>query len=183
MPFAKELWIERADVMATPAKGYFRLFPGNKVRLRYGYVVECTGFDKDAGGNVIAVHCQYDPDTKSGTPGADKVKVKGNIHWVSAQHACQSEVRLYDRLFNVEDPERVGDGESFIDHLNPNSLEVLRDCLAEPSLATATVPDRFQFERIGYFCVDRDSRPGKLVVNRTVSLRDAWAKIEQKQQR
>ena len=174
VPFAKALWIEREDFMEVPSQGYFRLFPGNRVRLRYGYVVKCTGCEKDAGGNVTAVHCEYDPETKSGTPGADKVKVKGNIHWVSAQHACASEVRLYDRLFRSPHP---GAGErDFLQDLNPDSKRIITAQL-EPALANAKPEERFQFERHGYFVADRaDSKPGAPVFNRAVTLRDSWGK-------
>ncbi|MES2405706.1 MAG: glutamine--tRNA ligase/YqeY domain fusion protein [Pseudomonadota bacterium] len=174
VPLSRELWIEREDFMETPSKGYFRLFPGNKVRLRYGYVVECTGCDKDADGNIAAVHCTYLPDTKSGTPGSDSVKVKGNIHWVSVAHAYQAEVRLYDRLFAAANP-GAGDRDYKLD-LNPDSKTVINACL-EPSLKNATAEDSFQFERHGYFVADRvDSQPGKPVFNRTVTLKDSWGK-------
>jgi glutaminyl-tRNA synthetase len=174
VPLSRELWIEREDFMETPAKGYFRLFPGNSVRLRYGYVVKCTCCDKDAQGNVIAVHCEYDPDTKSGTPGADKVKVKGNIHWVSAKHAYANEVRLYDRLFKVPNP-GAGDRDFLLD-LNPDAKRIITAQL-EPALKDARPEERFQFERHGYFVADlRDSRPGAPVFNRAVTLRDSWGK-------
>ena len=174
VPFAKELWIEREDFMESPSPGYFRLFPGNRVRLRYGYVVKCTGCEKDAKGDLTTVHCEYDPETKSGTPGSDKVKVKGNIHWVSAQHACASEVRLYDRLFKSPHP---GSGErDFLQDLNPNSKQIITARL-EPTLANAKPEERFQFERHGYFVADRvDSKPGAPVFNRAVTLRDSWGK-------
>lgn len=173
-PLTRELWIEREDFTETPPKGYFRLFPGNKVRLRYGYVIECTGCDKDAAGNVTAVHANIVPDTKSGTPGADSVKVKGNIHWVSAAHALQAEVRLYDRLFN--DPQPDSGDKNFLDALNPDSKKVVTAYL-EPTLAAARPEDRFQFERHGYFVADRiDSQPGKPVFNRVVGLKDSWGK-------
>lgn len=173
-PLTRELWIEREDFTETPPKGYFRLFPGNKVRLRYGYVIECTGCDKDADGNVTAVHANIIPDTKSGTPGADSVKVKGNIHWVSAAHALEAEVRLYDRLFT--DPQPDSGDKNFLDALNPNSKQVVTAYL-EPTLATAKAEDRFQFERHGYFVADRtDSQPGKPVFNRVVGLKDSWGK-------
>lgn len=184
VPLTRELWIEREDFMENPPKGYFRLFPGNSVRLRYGYVVKCTGCDKDAQGNVTAVHCEYDPDTKSGTPGADKVKVKGNIHWVSARHAYTCEVRLYDRLFRTPHPGRPsplpqGEGRSegdWLADLNPDSKQTVTAQL-EPALRNAQPEQRFQFERHGYFVSDRvDSRPGAPVFNRTVTLRDSWVK-------
>ncbi len=175
IPLSRELWIEREDFEETPPKGYFRLFPGNKVRLRYGYVVECTGCDKDTDGNITAVHCTYLPETKSGTPGADSVKVKGNIHWVSAQHAYEAEVRLYDRLFSVPHPGREHD---YIEDINPASKTVIRAQL-EPALKDAQAESHFQFERHGYFVADiKDSRPGAPVFNRTVTLKDSWVKAE-----
>ncbi|GGB97995.1 glutamine--tRNA ligase [Oxalicibacterium flavum] len=173
-PISKELWIEQEDFMEEPVKGYFRLFPGNKVRLRYGYVVECTGCDKDADGNVIAVHCTYFPDSKSGTEGANNYKVKGNLHWVSAAHALEAEVRLYDRLFS--DPHPDAGGKDFKQALNPNSKEVITAYL-EPGLSSAQPDDKFQFERHGYFVADRvDSKDGKPVFNRAVTLKDGWGK-------
>jgi glutaminyl-tRNA synthetase len=172
IPFAKELWIEREDFTETPPKGYFRLFPGNTVRLRYGYVVKCTGCVKDDDGNIRSVHCIYLPDTKSGSPGADSVKVKGNIHWVSARHACAAEIRVYDRLFAAEKP--GAGGRDFLADLNPASKAVVTAQL-EPSLRDARPDERFQFERHGYFVADRvDSQPGRPVFNRTVTLKDSW---------
>ena len=174
LPFSRELWIEREDFQERPPKGYFRLFPGNEVRLRYGFVVKCTGADKDAAGNVVAVHCEYYPESKSGTAGADKFKVKGNIHWVCARSAYRAEVRLYDRLFRVPHP-GAGD-RSFVDDINPDSKRVLSACL-EPALKDARPEERFQFERHGYFVADReDSKPGTPVFNRAVTLRDSWGK-------
>jgi len=176
VPFSRELWIEREDFMETPSKGYFRLFPGNSVRLRYGYVITCTGCDKDADGTITAVHCDYLPDTKSGTPGSDSVKVKGNIHWVSAAHAIEAEVRLFDRLFKTAQP-GAETGE-FLDDINTDSAHIIRAQL-EPALNDAVAEDRFQFERHGYFVADRvDSRPGAPVFNRTVTLKDSWVKAE-----
>jgi glutaminyl-tRNA synthetase len=173
VPFSRELWIEREDFTETPPKGYFRLFPGNHVRLRYGYVVKCTGCDKDERGNVVAVHCEYDPETKSGSAGADKIKVKGNIHWVSARHACVAEVRLYDRLFKSENP---GSADDFLTELNPAARTVITAQL-EPALRNAAPEARFQFERHGYFIADaKDMSPARPVFNRTVTLRDSWAK-------
>jgi len=174
VPLTRELWIEREDFMEVPSKGYFRLTPEGMVRLRYGYVVKCTGCEKDAQGNVTVVHCEYLPDTKSGTPGSDSVKVKGNIHWVSAQHAYECEVRLYDRLFKEAHP---GEGDrDFLTDMNPNSVTVITAQL-EPSLKDAKAEDSFQFERHGYFVADKkDSVAGKPVFNRTVTLRDAWQK-------
>ena len=182
MPFGRELWIEREDFMETPVKGYHRLYPGNMARLRYGYVVKCTGCEKDADGNITAVLCEYLPDSKSGTPGADNYKVKGNLHWVSVEHAYTAEVRLYDRLFAHAYPgaRREGDPEGlerdFLDDINPNSLRVITAQL-EPALRAARPEARFQFERHGYFVADRvDSRDGAPVFNRTVTLRDTWKK-------
>ncbi|MEW6513621.1 MAG: glutamine--tRNA ligase/YqeY domain fusion protein [Pseudomonadota bacterium] len=173
VPFSRELWIEREDFVETPPKGYFRLFPGNKVRLRYGFVIECTGCDKDAAGNIVAVHCNYFADSKSGTPGADNYKVKGNIHWLSAQHAYAAEVRLYDRLFKVSHP---GAERDFLADINPNSVKTITAQL-EPALQDAAAEERFQFERHGYFVADRvDSQPGKPVFNRAVTLKDNWQK-------
>ena len=174
VPLTRELWIEREDFSENPPKGYFRLFPGNSVRLRYGYVVKCTGCDKDANRNVTTVHCEYLPDTKSGTPGAETVKVKGNIHWLSARHARAAEVRLYDRLFRAEHP-GAGDRDFLLD-LNPDSKKTVTAQL-EPALRDAEPGARYQFERHGYFIADRrDSAPGASVFNRTVTLRDAWVK-------
>ena len=174
VPFSRELWIEREDVTETPPKGYFRLFPGNEVRLRYAFLVKCVSVEKDAAGNVTAVHCTYDPGTKSGTPGAEARKVKGNIHWVSARHACRGEVRLYDRLFKVQQP---GAGaRDFLLDLNPDSVKTITAQL-EPALANTRPEERFQFERHGYFVSDaKDSRPGAPVFNRAVTLRDSWEK-------
>jgi glutaminyl-tRNA synthetase len=174
VPLTRELWIEREDFMEVPSKGYFRLTPEGMVRLRYGYVVKCTRCEKDADGNVTVVHCEYLSDTKSGTSGSDSVKVKGNIHWVSAQHAYECEVRLYDRLFKEAHP---GEGDrDFLNDLNPNSVTVITAQL-EPSLKDAKAEDSFQFERHGYFVADKkDSVAGKPAFNRTVTLKDAWQK-------
>ena len=170
----KELWIEREDFMEEPSKGFFRLVPDGLVRLRYGYVVKCTGFDKDTNGNVTTVHCEYLPDTKSGTPGSDSVKVKGNIHWVSANHAYEAEIRMYDRLFKEAHP-GSGDRE-YLDDINPNSVSTITAQL-ELSLKDAQPAESFQFERHGYFVADRkDSVAGKPVFNRTVTLKDTWQK-------
>jgi glutaminyl-tRNA synthetase len=174
VPLSRELWIEREDFAEQAPKGFFRLFPGNSVRLRYGYVVKCTGCEKDAAGNVTVVHCEYLPETKSGTPGAETVKVKGNIHWLSAAHSQASEVRLYDRLFKEAHP--GAGGRDFLLDLNPDSVKTITAQL-EPSLAAAGPGTRFQFERHGYFVVDTgDSAPGKPVFNRAVTLRDSWLK-------
>ncbi|HZX30106.1 MAG TPA: glutamine--tRNA ligase/YqeY domain fusion protein [Rhodocyclaceae bacterium] len=174
VPFSRELWIEREDFMEEPVKGYHRLYPGNMARLRYGYVVKCTGCEKDAAGNITAVLCEYLPETKSGTPGADSVKVKGNLHWVSAAHAYTAEIRLYDRLFKAAAP-GAGD-RNFLDDINPDSKVAITAQL-EPALKDAKPEDRFQFERHGYFVADRvDSQPGAPVFNRTVTLKDSWGK-------
>jgi glutaminyl-tRNA synthetase len=182
IPFSRELWIERADFMETPPKGFRRLYPGNTARLLHGYVVKCTGCEKDATGNVTAVFAEYFPDSRSGTPGADGYKVKGNLHWVSAAHAHTAEVRLYDRLFAQPHPgqRREGDPEDlerdFLDDLNPGSVSIVEARL-EPALRAARAEERFQFERHGYFVADRhDSREGAPVFNRTVTLKDSWAK-------
>lgn len=180
VPFSKVLYIERDDFYEVPPPKYFRLYPGNEVRLRYAYYVRCTGCVKDAHGNVIEVRCTYDPATRGGQS-ADGRRVQGTIHWVSAAHAVDAEVRLYDRLFNCPDPLDVAPGHSFLDNLNPQSLEVLTGCKLEPSVAGAAPGTRYQFERLGYFCVDTvDTRPGRLVFNRTVSLKDTWAKLARK---
>lgn len=170
----RELWIEREDYMESPTKGYFRLFPGNKVRLRYAYVVECTGAEYGEQGELLAVHCHYLPDTKSGTPGSDSVKAKGNIHWLSTAHASTTEVRLYDRLFSVPHP--GADDRDYLLDLNPASRQIITACV-EPALMQAVAEQSFQFERHGYFVADRvDSRLGKPVFNRTVGLKDTWVK-------
>jgi glutaminyl-tRNA synthetase len=181
VPFSRVLCIEQDDFREAPPKGYYRLSPGKEVRLRWGYLVRCVSAVKDPKtGEVVEVHCTYDPETRGGnTP--DGRKVKGTIHWVSAEHSLPVEVRLYDHLFTKPDPSEVEPGLDYKANLNPNSLEVLTCCRVEPSLAAAKTGDRFQFERLGYFCVDPDSRPGALIFNRTVSLRDTWAKIEKSQ--
>ncbi|MGA2064457.1 MAG: glutamine--tRNA ligase/YqeY domain fusion protein [Thermoguttaceae bacterium] len=181
VPFGRELWIEQDDFRLEPPKGYYRLSPGKEVRLRWGYLVTCTGVEKDPGtGRVTAVRSTYDPATRGGnTP--DGRKVKGTIHWVSAAHAVPAEVRLYEHLFTKADPDEVAAGQDYKSNLNPASLETLAGCRLEPSLAAAKPGDRFQFERLGYFSVDPDSAAGSLVFNRTTSLRDTWAKIEKGQ--
>jgi glutaminyl-tRNA synthetase len=172
LPFGRELWIEREDFMEVPGKGYNRLYPGNMARLRYAYVVKCAGCEKDADGNVTTVFCEYLPDTRSGTPGADRVKVKGNLHWLLASESHAAEVRLYDRLFRVAAP-GAGSGD-FLEDINPDSCRVITSRI-EPALKEARPAQRFQFERHGYFAVDPvDSRPGQPVFNRSVSLRDSW---------
>ena len=179
VPFSKVLYIEQDDFREDPPKQYYRLSPGREVRLRYGYFITCTSVVKDDKGEVVEVHCTYDPATRGGDS-PDGRKVKSTIHWVSAEHAIDAEVRVYETLFTKEDPDDVEEGREFTDNLNPNSLEVLANCKLEPSLAAAEPGTRYQFERLGYFCVDRDSSPQKLVLNRTVALRDTWAKIEKK---
>jgi len=181
VPFSRELFIERDDFMEEPPKKYFRLSPGAEVRLRYGYFVRCTGVVKDpTTGEVTELRATYDPATRGGDNPPDGRKVKGTIHWVSAAHAVKAEVRLYDHLFTKENPGDVPKGGHFTDNLNPNSLEVLTGALVEPSLAAAKLGDLLQFERQGYFCLDPDSKPGRLVFNRTVTLKDTWAKIQKK---
>jgi glutaminyl-tRNA synthetase len=176
VPFSKVIYIEQDDFREDPPKGFFRLSPGREVRLRYAYFVTCQGIVKDAAGNVVELHCTYDPTTRGGDA-PDGRKVKATLHWVSADHAIEADVRLYDRLFNKEDPDDAPEGLDWRSNLNPNSLEVLSGVKLEPSLAGAAVGARYQFERLGYFCVDKDSRSGRLVFNRTIGLKDAWAKV------
>ena len=176
IPFCKELYIDRDDFMENPPKKYFRLAPGQEVRLRYAYFISCQDVVKDADGNITEIHCTYDPASRGGNS-PDGRKVKGTIHWVSARHAIDAEVRLFDRLFNVESPDEVEEGKTFLDNLNPDSLKVLNNCKLEPALANAKVLDKMQFERVGYFCVDKDSTPEHLVFNRACTLKDSWAKI------
>ncbi len=165
--------------MEEPPRKFFRLAPGQEVRLRGAYYITCQDVVKDAEGRVVELHCTYDPESRGGTT-PDGRKVRGTLHWVSAAHGLPAEVRLYDKLFLVENPNDVPDGQDFTMHLNPNSLDVLTGCLVEPGLAKASLDDRFQFIRHGYFCLDSgDSRPDALVFNRTVPLRDTWAKIQQ----
>jgi glutaminyl-tRNA synthetase len=176
VPFSREIFIEQDDFMENPPKKFFRLSPGNEVRLRYAYIIKCVEVIKDAEGRVVELRCTIDPDSKSGGATAGR-KIKGTIHWVSASHAVNAQVRLYDRLFNVEEPDASGD---FKKNLNPHSLETLAGCKLEPSLAQAQPQTRYQFERLGYFCLDKESQPEALVFNRTISLRDSWAKELQK---
>ena len=180
VPFSKTIYIEQDDFRENPPKGYFRLSPGREVRLRYAYLVTCTNVVKNDQGEIVEVHCTYDPATRGGTT-PDGRKVKSTIHWVSAAHSIDAEVRLYDNLFSKEDPDQVETGQDFTANLNPASLEVVTSAKLEPSLANLTAGSRYQFERLGYFCVDPDSKPGKLVFNRTVALKDTWAKVEKKQ--
>ena len=175
VPFARELYIERDDFMEDAPKKFFRMTLGNEVRLKGAYIVKCESVEKDAEGNITTIHCTYDADTRSGTGSASNRKVKGTLHWVSAPDAIEAEVRLYDRLFKDPDPAGHKDID-FKEFLNENSLKVLTGCKLEPSLKEAKEGDRFQFQRLGYFCVDKDSKPGALVFNRTVGLKDTWAK-------
>lgn len=175
VPFTRELYIERDDFMENPPKKYFRLSPGKEVRLRYSYLIKCDEVINDAEGNIIELRCTYDPDSKHGSS-SDGRKVKGVIHWVSAKYAKKAEIRLYNMLFTKENPDDVAEGETFFDYLNPESLVTVEGFL-EPSLAEGKPGDKFQFERVGYFCVDTDSSPEKLVFNRTVTLKDSWAKM------
>ena len=180
VPFCGELYIEQDDFMEDPPKKFFRLGPGREVRLRYAYFLKCEDFVKDADGNVVELKCTYDPETKGGQA-PDGRKVKGTIHWVSAQHAVDAQVRLYDHLFQVPNPDDAPEGGTFLDNLNPNSLEVLSGCKLEPSLADLAPGDLpVQFERLGYFCLDKDSTADKPVFNRTVTLKDTWAKEKKK---
>ena len=179
VPFSREIYIERDDFREVPPPKYYRLSPGKEVRLRNAYFITAQNVVKDAAGNVVEVHCTYDPASRGGNS-PDGRKVKSTIHWVSTKHAASAEVRLYEKLFTKPDPNDYPEGGSFLDNLNPESLEVIADAKLEPSLAEAKVGDRFQFERVGYFCLDPDSTEGKLVFNRTLSLKDSWAKIEKK---
>jgi glutaminyl-tRNA synthetase len=180
VPFSRVLFIEQDDFREDPPKGYFRLSPGREVRLRYGYLITCKTVVKNDQGESVEVHCTYDPATRGGnTP--DGRKVKSTIHWVSAGNAIDAEVRIYENLFTKENPSEVEDGQDFTANLNPKSLEVIAHAKLEPSLAGAAASSRYQFERLGYFCVDPDSRPGSPVFNRTVALKDAWARVEKKQ--
>ena len=182
VPFSRVLYIEQDDFKEVPPKQFYRLSPGREVRLRYGYFIACTGVVKDEKtGEIVEIHCTYDPATRGGNA-PDGRKVKSTIHWVSAAHAIDAQVRLYDNLFTREDPNQTDEGENFTANLNPRSLEVLTGAKLEPSLRDAVEGGRYQFERLGYFCVDLDSAPGKPVFNRTVALRDAYARIEKAQQ-
>ena len=183
VPFSRELYIERDDFMEDPPKQFFRLAPGREVRLRYAYFVKCVDVKKDAKGEITEIHCTYDPATRGGDS-PDGRKVKATLHWVSASHSLEAEVRLYDTLFTKENPNDVEEGKEFTDYLNPKSLEVLSSCRVEPGLKNAAPGSRHQFERMGYFCADsEDSTPEKLVFNRTVTLKDEWAKIQKAKQR
>jgi glutaminyl-tRNA synthetase len=177
VPFSRVLYIEQDDFRENPPKKFFRLSPGQEVRLRCAYFIKCTDVVKDERGEIVEVRCTYDPATRGGDA-PDGRRVKATLHWVSAGHAVPIRIRLYDRLFLVEDPESASEGRTFLDHLNPNSLEQIDGCLGEPSLSTLRPDARVQFERLGYFCVDLDSKPHALLFNRTVSLKDTWARIQ-----
>jgi len=180
VPFSREIYIEHDDFREIPPKGYFRLSPGREVRLRYAYFITANSVVKNDKGEVIEVHCTYDPATRGGNA-PDGRKVKSTIHWVSALHSIDAEVRLYETLFNKEDPNELKEGQDFAANLSPSSLEVVPQAKLEPSIANAVAGNRYQFERLGYFCVDPDSMPDKPVFNRTVALKDSWAKVEKKQ--
>jgi glutaminyl-tRNA synthetase len=179
VPFCREIYIEREDFMEEPAKKFFRLSPGREVRLRYAYFITCDEVVKDSNGEIVELRCSYDPATRGGDS-PDGRKVKATLHWVSARHAVPAEVRLYDHLFTKENPSDVPEGHDWLENINPNSLEVLRNCRLEPELADKQAGWSCQFERLGYFCVDLDSRPGALVFNRTLTLKDDWARIQKK---
>jgi glutaminyl-tRNA synthetase len=179
VPFTRELWIERDDFMEDPPKRFFRLAPGREVRLRYGYFITCREVIKDAAGEPMELRCTYDPATRGGNA-PDGRKVQGTIHWVSAEKGLRCEVRLYDRLFTVPDPDDAPEGQDFLAALNPSSLVVIPDAWIEPSVAADPIGSRYQFERTGYFVSDPDSKPGALVFNRTVTLRDSWEKEKAK---
>ena len=180
VPFSRVLYIEQDDFREEPPKGYFRLSPGREVRLRYAYFITCTSVVKNDAGEIIEVHCTYDPASRGGNS-PDGRKVKSTIHWVSAEHAVDAEVRIYENLFSKENPSEVEDGQDVLSNLNPNSLEVISRAKIEPSMSNAEAGGRYQFERLGYFCVDPDSKPCKPVFNRTVALKDAWARVEKRQ--
>ncbi|MGI6320648.1 MAG: glutamine--tRNA ligase/YqeY domain fusion protein [Bacteroidales bacterium] len=173
--FSKEIWIERDDFMENPPKKYFRLSPGNEVRLKYAYIIKCQSVVKDENGNITEIHCTYDPETKSGS-GVQQRKVKGTIHWVSAEDCRKAEVRLFDRLFTEYDPDNAEEGKTFLDYINPDSLKTV-EAIIEPKLISEEIMQSYQFERLGYFSIDKDSTDEKLVFNRTVSLRDSWKRI------
>jgi glutaminyl-tRNA synthetase len=181
VPFSKVIYIEQEDFMEQPPKKFFRLAPGREVRLRYAYWIKCESVIKDENGRVVELHCTYDPLTRGGDAPPDGRKVKATLHWVSAEHALEARVRLYDTLFTREDPMDPEEGKEAADYLNPASLTVLDNCRVEPSLKSAKPGDRYQFERLGYFCVDsEEAADGRLVFNRTVTLKDTWAKIQKK---
>jgi glutaminyl-tRNA synthetase len=179
VPFSRELYIEQDDFREIPPPKYYRLSPGKEVRLRNAYFITAQRVVKDAAGNIVEVHCTYDPLSRGGNS-PDGRKVKSTIHWVSTAHAISAEIRLYDKLFLKPDPGDVEEGQDVLSNLNPNSVEILLGAKLEPSLSNAKLEDRFQFERVGYFCLDPDSTEGNLVFNRTLPLKDSWAKIEKK---
>jgi glutaminyl-tRNA synthetase len=179
VPFGREIYLEKADFMEEPPKKFFRLAPGREVRLRYAYFITCHEVIKDEEGNVVELHCTYDPETKGGNA-PDGRKVKATLHWVAAQDCIDAEVRLYDRLITVEDTNDLPEDKTFLDYINPESLKVLKNCKLEKNLAGKETGYRCQFERLGYFCVDPDSSEENPVFNRTVTLRDTWAKIQKK---
>ncbi len=179
VPFTRTIYIEKDDFMEEPPRKFFRLAPGREVRLKHAYFITCREVIKDENGGIVELRCVYDPETKGGDA-PDGRKVKGTLHWVSAEHSLKAEVRLYDHLFTISNMDEMEEGKDYKDYLNPDSLKILTECFVEPSLENSQVMDRFQFLRHGYFCVDSDSRPGKLVFNRTVSLKDTWAKMQQK---
>jgi glutaminyl-tRNA synthetase len=182
VPFSRILYIEQEDFREVPPPKYFRLAPGREVRLRYGYFIKCNEVVKNEKGEIVELHCTYDPETRGGYA-PDGRKVQGTLHWVSADHSLQAEIRLYDRLFTRPDPNDPEEGKTHLDYINPNSLRILSNSRVEPSLAQAAPGARYQFERQGYFCLDADTTPGRLVFNRTLELRDTWAKIEQTQKK
>ena len=179
VPFTRTIYIEKDDFMEEPPRKFFRLAPGREVRLKHAYFITCREVVKDNNGEIVELRCVYDPETKGGDA-PDGRKVKGTLHWVSAEHALKAEVRLYDHLFTISNMDEMEEGKDYKDYLNPDSLKILTECFVEPSLENSQVMDRFQFLRHGYFCIDYDSRPDKLVFNRTVSLKDTWAKMQQK---
>ena len=180
VPFSRELYIEREDFMEEPVKKFYRLAPGREVRFRYAYFIKCTNVVKDDNGNITEIHCTYDPETRGGNA-PDGRRSKATLHWVSIRHAVKATVRLYDHLFIKKNPDEVDEGQDLTANLNPDSLKTLNDCFIEPSIKSATPGNIYQFERLGYFCVDtRNSKEGNLVFNRTATLRDTWLKIKKK---
>ena len=179
VPFSGEIFIEQDDFREVPPPKYYRLSPGKEVRLRNAYFITAQRVVKDEAGNIVEVHCTYDPASRGGNS-PDGRKVKSTMHWVSAAHAISAEIRLYGNLFAKADPYDLAEGQDVLDNLNPNSVEILTTAMLEPSLANAKLADRYQFERVGYFCLDPDSTPGSLVFNRTLALKDSWARIERK---
>ncbi len=176
VPLSREIWIDRSDFMEDPPRKFFRLRPGGEVRLRNAFIIRCTDIIKDTEGNITEIHCEYDPESRSGLPGAAR-KVKGTIHWVSAAHGINAEIRLYDRLFNVANP-LADKNKDYLEFLNPESLKIVTGAIVEPTVSQGSPGDFFQFERVGYFIIDQDSNdPERPILNRTVSLRDSWAKM------